>query len=102
MAGIPIIVNTIHGFYFQNDSSWAKRKFFIAIEKIAAKCSDLVFFDNKEDMVTAVQEKICNGKLIKYLGEAVDTNKFNPAIFSKSSVEEKKRELKINTLFLLI
>ena len=31
MAGVPIIVNTVHGFYFQNNDHKHKRKFFILI-----------------------------------------------------------------------
>ena len=31
MAGVPIVVNTIHGFYFQRNSSYLKRRFFIII-----------------------------------------------------------------------
>jgi len=97
MAGVPIVINTIHGFYFQENSSLLKRKFFIIIEKIAAKCSDLIFFVNKEDMKTALQERICSDKLIKYLGGAVDINKFSPDLFSQSFIVDKKEELGIKS-----
>lgn len=95
MAGIPIIVNTVHGFYFQKNSPLFKRAFFIFIEKIAAKFSDLILFVNREDINTAVEEKICNSKKIKYFGGGINTDKFDPKKFSKEFVEKKRKKLSI-------
>ena len=95
MAGAPIVINTIHGLYFQENSSKFKRRFFIIIEKMAAKCSDLIFSVNKEDMGTIVNERITKLEKIKYLGNGVDVEKFNSAKFSKEFVEQKKREFGI-------
>lgn len=96
MARVPIIVNTVHGFYFQATDPCRKRKFFILMEKISAKCSDAIFFVNKEDMKTAVEEKICSPNLIRYFGGGVDINKLNPRKFSKEFVANKKNVLGIN------
>ena len=102
IAGVPIIVNTIHGFYFQKRDSWAKRKFFILVEKIAAKCSDLIFFVNREDMETAIKEKICVSGLSKYFGGGINIFKFNLERFSEQWVYQKKRELNIEPDFKII
>jgi glycosyltransferase involved in cell wall biosynthesis len=96
MAGTPIIINTIHGFYFNQDSNFLKRKFYIFIEKIAAKCSDLIFSQNQEDIQTAIKENICLATKIKYLGNGVDLEKFNPNRFSKEFIKEKKQKLGIS------
>lgn len=95
IAGVPIIINTIHGLYFQNNTSFLKRRFFIMIEKIAAKCSSLIFFVNKEDMDTAVEERICSKNLIDYLGGGINVDKFDSSIFSKDFIEKKKEQLGI-------
>lgn len=97
MAGVPIIVNTIHGFYFQKEDSWMKRKFFILIEKIAAKCSDLIFSINKEDIKTAVKERICSSDLIKYSGDGINIDRFNPKRFSDGFILNRKKELGIDS-----
>jgi len=96
MAGVPIIVNTVHGFYFQKTDSSLKRRFYILIEKIAAKCSSLIFFVNKEDMMTAVKEKICSPKIIKYFGGGVDLARFNPERFSRDFIIKNKKDFGIN------
>lgn len=96
MAGIPIIINTVHGFYFQKRDCWLKRSFFILIEKIAAKCSDLIFFVNREDMETAAKGKICSPKIIRYFGGGVDPKRFNPEKFSDDFIIKRKKDFGIN------
>ncbi|MFH1968252.1 MAG: glycosyltransferase [bacterium] len=96
LAGIPIIFHTSHGFYFQKNSPHLKRKFFIFFEKVAAKCSDIIFFVNKEDMKTALNEKICKKEKIRYFGGGVDINRFSPDLFSKEFVSNEKKKLGIN------
>ena len=95
MAGVPIVINTIHGLYFHSQSSFAKKRFFILMEKVAAKCSDLILSQNKEDMSTLVKEKISKSEKIKYLGNGVDITKFDSEKFSENFVSEKKKELNI-------
>lgn len=95
MAGVPIIVNTILGLYFQERDSWLKRTFFILIEKIAARCSDLIFSINRENIETIAKENICPSKKIKYLGGWVDISRFNPSNFSDEFILSKKKELGI-------
>ena len=96
MAGVPIIVNTIHGLYFKKDDSWIKRKLFILVEKILAQCSNLIFLVNREDMGTVVKEKICPADLIRYIGGGVNMALFNPRRFSEEFVLNKKKQLGID------
>lgn len=102
LAGVPIVVNTVHGLYFQKDSSIFKREFFIFIEKISALCSDLIFSQNKEDINTIVKEKISKLEKIVYLGNGVDVNKFNSERFSQEFIDNKKRQFGIKTGFKII
>ena len=95
VAGVPIIVHTIHGFYFQQNDSFLKKSFYIFIERIAAKCSDVIFFVNKEDMQTAIKKGICDFGSMKYFGGGIDLSKFNFNKFSEEFIVSKKRELKL-------
>jgi len=102
LADLPIIVNTIHGFYFHEGTPPLQRKFFIFVEKIAALCSDLIFSQNKEDIKTAIKEKICSSPKIQYLGNGICLQRFNPERFSKEFIDKKKKELNIKPDFKLI
>jgi len=95
LAGVPIVINTIHGLYFNSSSSFAKKRFFIIIEKIAATCSSLIFSQSREDVKTLTKFKIAKPEVVKYLGNGVDVEKFNPGRFSEEFIKEKKRKLKI-------
>jgi glycosyltransferase involved in cell wall biosynthesis len=78
LAGTPIVVNTLHGFYFhERMRPWARR-FYIATERLAARCSDLILSQNEEDVETAVREGIARQDQIVHLGNGIDLRRFDP------------------------
>jgi glycosyltransferase involved in cell wall biosynthesis len=94
LAKIPIVINNNFGFYFEN-FSLVKKNLFIFFEKLSAKYTDLMFAINREDMQTAIKEKIFTEDKIKYLGFGINTKRFDPGRFSKEFILQKKRELGI-------
>jgi glycosyltransferase involved in cell wall biosynthesis len=82
LTGVPIVVNTVHGFYFHEHMHPAARRFYIGMEKVAAWCSDLIFSQNAEDIQTALREGICNQDKIKLLGNGIDLMRFDPDAIS--------------------
>lgn len=78
MAGVPVVVNTVHGFYFHEKMKPGARRFYITFEKIAALCSDRILSQNKEDMETAIHERICTREKIHHLGNGIDLEQFAP------------------------
>jgi len=95
LAGVPIVINTIHGFYFTNHTHPLWRKLFIVVEKVAASCSDLIWSQNMEDINTAVQERICPAEKIRYLGNGIDLNRFDRTRISSEMIQEKRAELQL-------
>ena len=95
LAGVPIVVNTIFGYYFHENTPYIKRNFFIFIEKIAAWCSSFIFFRNQEDFITAKKEKIIKDSVAQYIGDGIDIEKFDSTRFSKEFIQEKKEKLGI-------
>ena len=93
IAGVPIIVNTLHGFYFHDHMHPALRRFYITLEKIAAHCSDVILSQNREDIETAIHEGICSPDKIKHLGNGIDVRRFNPARFSPRDIARKRLEV---------
>lgn len=91
MAGVPIIVNTIHGFYFHDHMPEFWRRFYIATEKIAATCSHSILSVNQEDVQTAIKEGIGSPSLMKYLGGGVDIKELDPQKFRDADWRQKKR-----------
>jgi glycosyltransferase involved in cell wall biosynthesis len=93
MAGVPIIVNTVHGFYFHDHMKPMLKRFYVLMEKIAAKCSDMILSQNPEDVDTAIRLGICKPDKIKMLGNGVDLGKFNPRRFDGKCKSGKRKEV---------
>lgn len=96
IAKVPIVVNTVHGFYFHRHMRPLWRLFYISLERIAALCSDLVFFVNEEDLVTAIHKKIGSPAKMQLLGPGgigIDLARFDRHSLSKTAIERKRAEL---------
>ena len=95
LVGVPIIIDTLHGFDLSADVPWLVKRVFVILEKIAAKCSDLIFSVSNAVIDAAIKEKICRPGLLKYLGRDIDTERFNLNRFPKDFLLRKKKELGI-------
>lgn len=93
LAGVPIVINTIHGLYFTENFPYLKRKVFIFIEKISALCSALIFSQNKEDIQTMISEKIAPAQRLQYLGNGIDMGRFDIRKYPLDIINQKKQEL---------
>ena len=77
-AGVPVIVNTVHGLYAQPGDSRKKRAFVYGLERIAARCSQAELVQNPEDLETLAGIGVPREKL-RLLGNGVDLDRFVPA-----------------------
>ncbi|MDO8529808.1 MAG: glycosyltransferase, partial [bacterium] len=96
LAGVPIIIDTLHGFDLPADISLFGRKIFFFLKKVAARYSDLIFSVNKKNIETLVNEKICSPSIIKYFGNGIDTRRFDSSRFSEEFITRKKSEIGIS------
>ena len=95
LAGVPIVVNTLHGFYFHAGMRPALRTFYIALEKIAARCSDVILSQNSEDIQTAIAEGICPPDRIQFLGNGIDIHRFDRRRIAPETLAKLRTELNL-------
>jgi glycosyltransferase involved in cell wall biosynthesis len=95
IAGVPIVVNTVHGFFFHDQMSARARRFYITLETIAARCSDRILSQNQEDLQTAIAEGICRPDKIRHLGNGIDLARFSPDRIGEDEVLRRRAELGI-------
>lgn len=95
MAGVPIVVRTLHGFYFHEQMHPAWHQFYVTMEKIAARCSDVILSQNAEDIRTAGNANICPPEKIKPLGNGIDIQRFAPGQFSEEERCNKRAQLQL-------
>lgn len=77
LAGVPVVVNTVHGLYALPDDRAAKRIPVYALERIAALCSDAELVQGPEDLETLASIGVPRHKLT-LLGNGIDLTRFDP------------------------
>lgn len=97
MARVPAIIYTAHGFYFHENMSPKKYKFFYTIEKLCAKwCTDYIFTQSEEDGKLAIQDKFLSEEYITIISNGVDVqDKFNSANMEKKRFDNYIKEFNI-------
>src|SRR5699024_5015962 len=97
MARVAAIIYTAHGFYFHENMSPKKYKFFYTIEKLFSKwCLDYVFTHIEEDGKLAIQDKFLSEEYIKIISNGVDVqDKFNSANMEKKRFDNYIKEFNI-------
>jgi glycosyltransferase involved in cell wall biosynthesis len=95
LAGVPIIIHTVHGFHNWDDMTRFERWFFLQVERFAAHFCDLLLSQNREDIIVALRDRICGPSQIRYLGNGIDIDYFHPDNVSDNQVLQLRRELGI-------
>ncbi|HEY7439336.1 MAG TPA: glycosyltransferase family 4 protein [Acidimicrobiia bacterium] len=85
-AGVPCVVNTIHGLYALPEDPLSKRALLYSLERIAAACSDAELVQNPEDIPTLRRLGISNEK-ISFLGNGIDLEAFDPERLGRRRAE---------------
>ena len=76
-AGVPVVVNTVHGLYALPEDRWAKRAVVYGLERLAASCSDAELLQNPEDLTVLRRMGVPHAKLT-VLGNGIDLSRFDP------------------------
>ncbi len=75
-AGVPVVVNTVHGLYAMPEDDWKKRAVVYSLERVAATCSDAELVQNPEDMVTLRRTLHEPASKLVLLGNGIDLGRF--------------------------
>lgn len=77
LAGVPVVVNTVHGLYATPEDGFAKRSFVYTLEAIASRFSDAELVQSKEDFDLLTRRYIASPKKTIHLGNGVDLDRFD-------------------------
>ena len=76
LAKSPCVVYTAHGFYFHENMNLLKKFFFVGLEIISGKATDLLFTQSKEDAQSAVNLRIMHKSRTIPIGNGVEIARF--------------------------
>jgi glycosyltransferase involved in cell wall biosynthesis len=92
LAGVPIVVNTIHGLYATPESSLMKRVVVYTLEWVASRFSDAELIQSPEDFELLWRRRIMPRSKLRLLGNGVDLERFHP---DPALREEVRAELEL-------
>lgn len=78
MAGVPIVINTVHGLYATPDDRAGKRLVVYLLEALAARFSDAELVQSSEDLALITRWRIAPSGRARLLGNGVDLERFTP------------------------
>jgi glycosyltransferase involved in cell wall biosynthesis/ribosomal protein S18 acetylase RimI-like enzyme len=93
LAGVPVVVNTVHGFYATAVDPARRRLPIMALEWVAARFSDAELYQSGEDLARARRLHIAPGTKQHHLGNGTDLARFDPTAVDPSRLEELREEL---------
>ena len=77
-AGVPAVVNTVHGLYASPEDRASRRAVVYALERAASLCSGAELVQNPEDLDVLARLGVPSHKLV-LLGNGIDLQRFRPA-----------------------
>ncbi len=87
IAGVPAVLNTVHGLYATPDDPIFKRAIVYTLEALAARFSDVELVQSAEDFRLLTERHITRPGRTVLLGNGVDLTRFDPEL---GSVEERQ------------
>lgn len=87
----PLVINTVHGFYFHENMHPLLRRLFITIEWILGRVTDAFMFVSDEDRQTAERTGIAEGKPTVTLLNGCDVGQYCPRSAKPAETEELRR-----------
>ncbi len=76
-AGVPGIINTVHGLYASPEDPTSRRAVVYGLERLASMCSGAELVQNPEDFEVLARLHVPRHKLV-LLGNGVDLHRFRP------------------------
>jgi glycosyltransferase involved in cell wall biosynthesis len=81
LAGVPRVVNTVHGLYATTEDPWLRRTVVYLLERLASAFSDAELLQNVEDLPVLRRLGVPAAKLV-VMGNGIDLARFDPSTVS--------------------
>jgi glycosyltransferase involved in cell wall biosynthesis len=80
LAGVPVIIHTVHGFHFHERSSWPVRTAAVAVERFCGALTDTLLTQNRTDLEQANRYGIGPRERRRRIGNGIDVGRFRPVL----------------------
>ena len=98
LAGVPMIVHTVHGFAFPAAKNKFEKNIFLMMEWLGTKCSDKIICLHEADKRIAIDKLGAKDSQLAILANGIDTIKFSPALVDEKSKIREELGLPVNAI----
>lgn len=91
LARVPVVIHTVHGLLFHDQTPPRSAPLYQALERWTAWWAHWLFFQSREDLVTARRLRLAPAKRMYYVGNGINLARFDPAAVPPAA--QKRREL---------
>ena len=95
LAGVPVVVNTVHGFWAAPDDPPRRRLPVMTLEWIGARFSDAELYQSGEDLAWARRLRLASADRLHHLGNGTDLSIFDPTSVDPERLVQLRRDLGI-------
>lgn len=92
-AGVPVVINTVHGLYATPDDPLIKRGVVYGLEAVASRFSDRELIQSREDLELIRRLRLAPRGHASHLGNGIDLARFDPGAVHPGRRNEIRREL---------
>ena len=96
LAGVRVVVNTVHGLYASENDRRAKRFIVYGLEALAARFSHAELVQNPEDIDLLRRYRVVPRRKLTYLGNGVDLDRFDRSRLPPGTRASVRAELGVN------
>ncbi len=89
LAGVPIIIHTVHGWSFHDRMSPLTRRTYIQLERQAASFSDAIITVSNRDIEKGLAARIGSRQQYHLIRSAIPLDEFDPSKFKRNAVRQE-------------
>jgi len=90
LAGVPVVVQTIHNWWYLEPPGSARARVYTLLERLATRACDAVLFINHDDMRRALAKDIVPAEKIHFVGNGIDTRALDRRLAAVAGDEARR------------
>jgi glycosyltransferase involved in cell wall biosynthesis len=91
LAGVPVVVQTIHNWWYLEPPGSLTARLYLRLERFAARFCDAVLFINRDDVRRALDQEIVAPQKIHYVGNGIDAQSLERRLAAVSRGEAREQ-----------